>query len=134
MRAIGIIFKAIFACVGLLVGMFLLLAIIGSSSSKSLTPEQQAAKEQHDKDWDHDFKILWNVKENATRMDLATKSDISGWHKSVDLTIGSHDARKADVLANTICRQANLNLIDKQWKIRVFFADGSLASECKITN
>jgi hypothetical protein len=110
--------------------------IIGKIDENSKTPEQKTAiaadKAEHDRAWDHDFKILWNVKENAITMNLANKSDISGWNHSVDLTIGSHDSRKADVLANAVCRQANLGLINKQWKIRVFFADGTLASECKI--
>ena len=82
----------------------------------------------------HDFEMIWNVKENAITLDLAIKSDISSWNHSVDLTIGTRNQFTADAFADAVCHHANLRLIDKTWKARIYLADGTLGSECRITN
>jgi hypothetical protein len=65
---------------------------------------------------------------------------VSGWHSSLDLTIGSRNPAKADRLAEELCTetftadQEMAMQLPGQWSIRVYLVDNSLGAECKIKN
>ena len=76
---------------------------------------------------------MWNVKSNLVDQGWANSAEFGTWHHSLDVTIGSHNPMKADEVAEAVCQRAKLGLYDKTWKVRVYFANGTLASECAIT-
>jgi hypothetical protein len=63
-------------------------------------------------------------------------ADVSGWHSSLDVKIGSRNTAKADVIADQLCTKVfsgdlQLQLVGK-WKVRVYLADDSVGAECVI--
>ncbi|MHC2581146.1 hypothetical protein ACVI1J_006737 [Bradyrhizobium diazoefficiens] len=121
----------------------LLLIIIGAAKTPTSsapeapreTSEQSAEKKRELEEFKHDYRIIMSIKETAVRTDIATSASFSAFNASVDLTIGSRSPARADAIADGICHRANLGLIDRRrWKVRVYLADGTLGSECRITN
>ena len=123
---------------------FLLLMIFGAAFKGPTTsapqasqarPEPTEEEKRKSEVFAHDYRIIMSVKETAVRTDIATSASFSAFHASVDLTIGSRNPARADAIADGICHRAKLGLIDKtRWKVRVYLADGTLGSECRITN
>ena len=110
------------------IGIFYLIAwspIIFQSST-----ENDPEKKKKDEIFSHDIRILDAMANVAATDNSVIKAETSGWNSSLDITIGNRNAYKADALASAVC--SNKNLIDKKWRARVFFADGSQASECFI--
>jgi hypothetical protein len=74
--------------------------------------------------------LLLTTGQLAVDRGLALKAAVSGWHSSLDVTIGSRFTEKAEALAYSLCH-SGLELTNK-WTARVFLADGSVGAECSV--
>jgi hypothetical protein len=54
-------------------------------------------------------------------------------NKSLDLTLNNLNPLKADTIAGKLCELGSRGLVkDKDWKVRVYLSNGSLANQCRI--
>jgi hypothetical protein len=79
-----------------------------------------------------DIHVLWTVAESAKSLSFVVDSSLSGWNSAIDVTIGSRDQLLADEFAFGLCRNVNLGLKDRDWKVQVYFPDKTLAATCRL--
>jgi phosphoribosylformylglycinamidine (FGAM) synthase PurS component len=80
-----------------------------------------------------DINELDRAGKSAVRLGDAIKSNVSGWNSSLDLTIGTRSADRAEHLADYMCHRFFGNAITQGlWKVRVYLVDGSEGAECTI--
>jgi hypothetical protein len=122
--------------VGCLV-VFVIAAVIGLGIFlvPGPTPEEKANKDaeeaQRKASFSADYNTLSSVGAMAVVSGNAAKFEISGWHSSLDLYLPNRLDFKAAALANYFCNQ-NLKLKSSDWKVRVYFVDGTVGAECRL--
>ena len=61
------------------------------------------------------------------------RDEISAWHHSLDLTMGTLAADRAEQIANRYCfGYFNHGILHMPWTVRVYLVNGTLAAECSI--
>jgi hypothetical protein len=125
-------------------GLIVLVIVIANLPNTPPTPEEQERQQKQDaaeqrkkqKD-DEAFKVDYQELTAAGKLAViggdANDFEISGWHTSLDLHLGTLSETKASALANFLCYQTFKTWNSQTpWNVRVFLVDGRLAAQCPI--
>lgn len=95
------------------------------------SPEEIAQKAKDDEIFSKDYRTLKDIGTLVVASGSATKFNISGFHESLDLYLGTTSAERADRLAAFVCRD-NFTHVTLDWNVRVYLVDDRLGAQCRI--
>lgn len=93
-------------------------------------PDHPGGRDLQD-DFDHDWQILTNDGKRFVELG-ALQYKISGWNRSLDVTLRDRSSITASVIVKSACdHPTELSL---KWSLRVYLVDGTLAGQCKLVS
>ena len=93
-------------------------------------PDHTSSRDLQDA-FDHDWQILTSDGKRFVELG-ALQYKISGWNRSLDVTLRDRSSIIASVIVESACdHPTELSL---QWSLRVYLVDGTLAGQCKLVS